>query len=374
MRKVERLVNLTALLLDTPRPLTLDEVAEMVPGYEASGESLRRMFERDKEELRGLGVPVERAAMDAWGSDEGYFIDPKAYGMPELRLDPDERAATPARGCPPRKTTAARRSPSSGPGGRRRGWPSSEAPSRSSRSPRTGGSRSSCRWSTAAASWPGCSATTSRWWSRPSCAPRRCAGSPGSRRWSAMPQRSQRTPDASAAGRLQRLLALVPWVMSRPDATVEEVCARFSITREALMADLELLFVSGVPPYGPGDLIEAWVDGDRVHIGLAGYFARAPRLTWREAAGLYLAGRALAALPEVDEEGALTRALAKLEAVLPADQLRRVQELGSKVSVELDGDPVERERRAALAKAAAASRRVVIEYYTGSRGELTRRK
>src|SRR6266508_2956772 len=93
MRKVERLVNLTALLLDTPRPLTLDEVAEMVPGYEASGESLRRMFERDKEELRGLGVPVERAAMDAWGSDEGYFIDPKAYGMPELRLDPDERAA-----------------------------------------------------------------------------------------------------------------------------------------------------------------------------------------------------------------------------------------------------------------------------------------
>jgi proteasome accessory factor C len=189
-----------------------------------------------------------------------------------------------------------------------------------------------------------------------------------------MPQRSQRTPDASAAGRLQRLLALVPWVMSRPDATVDEVCARFSITREALMADLELLFVSGVPPYGPGDLIEAWVDGDRVHIGLAGYFARAPRLTWREAAGLYLAGRALAALPEVDEQGALTRALAKLEAVLPADQLRRVQELGSKVSVELDGDPVERERRAALAKAAAASRRVVIEYYTGSRGELTRRK
>jgi proteasome accessory factor B len=93
MRKVERLVNLTALLLDTPRPLTLDEVAEMVPGYEASGESLRRMFERDKEELRGLGVPVERAAVDAWGNEEGYFIDPKAYGMPEVDLAPDERAA-----------------------------------------------------------------------------------------------------------------------------------------------------------------------------------------------------------------------------------------------------------------------------------------
>ncbi|SRR6266508_2023241 len=93
MRKVERLVNLIALLLDTRRPLTLDEVAELVPGYEASGESLRRMFERDKEELRGLGVPVDRAPIDAWGTEEGYFIDPRAYGMPKLDLAPDERAA-----------------------------------------------------------------------------------------------------------------------------------------------------------------------------------------------------------------------------------------------------------------------------------------
>lgn len=93
MRKVERLVNLTALLLDTHRPLTLDQIAELVPGYEASGESLRRMFERDKEELRALGVPVERAPIDAWGTEEGYFIDPKAYAMPELDLTPDERAA-----------------------------------------------------------------------------------------------------------------------------------------------------------------------------------------------------------------------------------------------------------------------------------------
>jgi proteasome accessory factor B len=93
MRKVERLVNLTALLLDTHRPLTLDQIAELVPGYQATGESLRRMFERDKEELRSLGVPVERAPIDAWGTEEGYYIDPKAYAMPDLHLAPDERAA-----------------------------------------------------------------------------------------------------------------------------------------------------------------------------------------------------------------------------------------------------------------------------------------
>ncbi len=114
------------------------------------------------------------------------------------------------------------------------------------------------------------------------------------------------------------------------------------MTRETLIADLELLYVTGVPPYGPGDLMEAWVDGDKVHIGFADWFARAPRLTWREAAGLYLAGRALDALPEVAEQGALARALAKLEAVLPADQLDRVHELAGKVSVDLEGgDPAE---------------------------------
>ena len=74
-----------------------------------------------------------------------------------------------------------------------------------------------------------------------------------------------RTPDTSAAGRLQRLLALVPWVLDHPEATVDEVCERFDMTRDTLIADLELLYVTGVPPYGPGDLMEAWVDGDKVH-------------------------------------------------------------------------------------------------------------
>jgi proteasome accessory factor C len=182
--------------------------------------------------------------------------------------------------------------------------------------------------------------------------------------------------DASAGARLRRVLALVPWLMAHPEATVEEICARFTMTREQLVADLDLLYVSGVPPYGPGDLMEAWIDGDKVHIALADYFARAPRLTWREAAGLYLAGRALAALPEIAEQGSLTRALAKLEAVLPADQLDRVQELAGKVSVDLDSGEGEAERahRAALVRAAAADRRVLIEYWSGSRGDLTRRK
>jgi predicted DNA-binding transcriptional regulator YafY len=93
MAKAERLVNLVALLLATRRPLTLDQITEVVPGYDAAGEALRRMFERDKDELRKLGVPIERGPVDPWGTDEGYFIDPTSYAMPDLELAPDERAA-----------------------------------------------------------------------------------------------------------------------------------------------------------------------------------------------------------------------------------------------------------------------------------------
>ena len=67
------------------------------------------------------------------------------------------------------------------------------------------------------------------------------------------------------------------------------------------------------------------------------------------------------------EQGALARALAKLEAVLPADQLDRVHELAGKVSVDLEGDPAETSHRTELARAAAAGHRVEIEYWSSSR-------
>jgi len=60
--------------------------------------------------------------------------------------------------------------------------------------------------------------------------------------------------------------------------------------------------------------------------------------------------------------------------VLPSDQLDRIQELASRVSVDLGGGEPERAHRAMLSRAAAANRRVVLEYYSGSRGDLSRRK
>jgi proteasome accessory factor B len=91
--KTERLVNLIALLLDTRRPLTTDEIRRKIPGYGDSDVAFKRMFERDKEELREIGIPLERVATDAWEAEEGYLIRKERATLPELDLSADERAA-----------------------------------------------------------------------------------------------------------------------------------------------------------------------------------------------------------------------------------------------------------------------------------------
>jgi proteasome accessory factor B len=91
--KTERLVNLIALLLETRRPLTQEEIRARIPGYADSDVAFRRMFERDKEELRDLGIPLERVATDAWDAQDGYLISPERATLPDLDLSADERAA-----------------------------------------------------------------------------------------------------------------------------------------------------------------------------------------------------------------------------------------------------------------------------------------
>ena len=91
--KTERLVNLIGLLLDTRRPLTPEEIRSKIPGYGTSDVAFRRMFERDKEELRDLGIPLERVGTDVWEAEEGYRIRKERATLPEIDLTADERAA-----------------------------------------------------------------------------------------------------------------------------------------------------------------------------------------------------------------------------------------------------------------------------------------
>ena len=91
--RLERLTNLVANLLDTRRPLALEELVELVPGYPPDKVSYRRQFERDKETLRGIGIPVRTEPLDALGGEVGYRIPPEEYYLPPLELTPEEQAA-----------------------------------------------------------------------------------------------------------------------------------------------------------------------------------------------------------------------------------------------------------------------------------------
>lgn len=92
--RLERLINLVIALRQTRVPLTTAQIRERVAGYDQpDDEAFRRMFERDKADLRALGVPVDTEPVDPWGDRVGYRIDPARYDLPELALDPDEIAA-----------------------------------------------------------------------------------------------------------------------------------------------------------------------------------------------------------------------------------------------------------------------------------------
>lgn len=86
--RTERLLNLVLCLLGTRRAVPRSTLQHTIPGYAdvASDEAFERMFERDKDELRGMGIPVE-TVLNSAGEVEGYLIQESVYGLPEIRLD-----------------------------------------------------------------------------------------------------------------------------------------------------------------------------------------------------------------------------------------------------------------------------------------------
>ena len=91
-RKTERLLGLVVCLLSTGRYLTADQIRQAVPGYPEQDDLFKRMFERDKEDLRDLGVPLETGLNHPFDDDPGYRVRQQAYELPEVRLEADEAA------------------------------------------------------------------------------------------------------------------------------------------------------------------------------------------------------------------------------------------------------------------------------------------
>lgn len=88
-------MNLVIALLSTRQFLTAERIRDSVAGYEesASDEAFSRMFERDKNELRDLGIPLEVGQVSRYSTVEGYRINRDAYELPDIDLSDEEAAA-----------------------------------------------------------------------------------------------------------------------------------------------------------------------------------------------------------------------------------------------------------------------------------------
>lgn len=163
--------------------------------------------------------------------------------------------------------------------------------------------------------------------------------------------------------RLGRLLNLVPYLLTRPGILIAEAASEFHVTEKQLREDLELLWVCGLPGYGPGDLIDMAIDGDRVTISHDAGIDRPLRLTQDEALALVVALRMLAETPGTGTRDAIERALAKIEHA--AGDLA-----DAPVEVRL---PANAERLDRLRAAVESGHALAMTYYTAARDETTER-
>jgi proteasome accessory factor C len=173
---------------------------------------------------------------------------------------------------------------------------------------------------------------------------------------------------STAADRLPRLLALVPYLIARPGIPVEEAAADFGVSARQLRKDLELLWMCGLPGYGPGDLIDLSFEGETITVTYDAGMRRPLRLTAAEATALLVALRALADTPGVDDPDAVRRALGKVEAAAGA-----AQPAGMVVGLAMREESVMPEVREAVRDAVQRQRALRITYYTASRDEISER-
>jgi len=166
------------------------------------------------------------------------------------------------------------------------------------------------------------------------------------------------------------MLAIVPYLVQHPGSALREVATAFGVPPSQLRRDLDLLFMSGLPPYGPGDLIDVDVDEDgHIWISMADHFSRPLQLTRIEALAVFLRGTELLATPGMPDAPALGKALEKLRGSLGAEML---SEADGRIEIARGGQAPE--HLDALREAARTHERLSIEYFAASTGEWSSRE
>ncbi|MCX6395121.1 MAG: WYL domain-containing protein [Propionibacteriales bacterium] len=178
---------------------------------------------------------------------------------------------------------------------------------------------------------------------------------------------------SGAKDQLARLLTLAPYLQTRGAVPLKEVAADFGVTPQQMLSDLRVLYLCGLPGFGPGDLIEINVESllddpdGVVRINNADFLARPLRLGSHEASALIVGLRALQESSPVASRDLVDRTLAKLEdateeGAVPVVDIRIPEQR-----------PDLRQTRSALEKAVGADRQVALVYVVPSRDEVTER-
>ena len=170
------------------------------------------------------------------------------------------------------------------------------------------------------------------------------------------------------SARLSRLLNMVPYFVANPGISAAEAAADLGVTTKQLMADLNQLWMCGLPGYGPGDLIDLSFSEESVQVTFTAGIERPLRLTSIEATAVLVALRSIVDLPGMVDPTAAHSAIAKLEAAI-----------SGAAPAEASGDasvgelPAEAPAVTAVRSAVAARRALRLEYYSASRDVVSDR-
>ena len=173
--------------------------------------------------------------------------------------------------------------------------------------------------------------------------------------------------------RLVRLLNMVPYFKANPRVTRDEAAAALGVTRTQLDADLEQLWMCGLPGYGPGDLIDFDFTGDTIEVTFAAGVDHPLRLTSTEATGILVALRALLDVPGMVDPRAARSAIAKIESAAGTAGAVGNADLYASGGDEPGSEEPESATAAAVREAARTGRALSLEYHSASHDTVSSR-
>ena len=169
--------------------------------------------------------------------------------------------------------------------------------------------------------------------------------------------------------RLGRILLLLPYAIQHPGVTVAELARKFDVDKRDLLDDLQLVFMCGLPGYGPGDLIDVDLDEDRVYVRMADYFAAPLRL---HPPRRLLSTPVPLTLGRATRDGG-SRSAQECLSEAPPGTRRSAGDGDRPPTITVALEPAIEEIMLSVRGAIADRKQIALEYFSASRGGLSER-